>query len=873
MQEENEEIFNLNFFRELKFNRIKCNNCGNFFWTKDFERKTCGDPPCDQYSFINNPAGKKPLSVSEVRELFLTFFGEDHKRLNSYPVVPRWRSDVLLVNASIYVFQPHVTSGIVKPPGNPIVMSQPSIRMNDLDLVGTSGRHLTTFEMMCHDSFNYNGKEIYWKDGTVSRCYNFFTLAVGIEGKEITYKEKPWSGGGNAGNALEVFIRGVEVGTLVFMNLTESQNGNVVVDGKKYREMDLRIVDTGYGLERISWLTKGSASVYESTFPEVLDLLLFKSGINSVERDEMGIISKIYSRDPNEPVEEIEREVKDATKESDVLDWNKVELIRQAYILGDHTRSILHMSRDYVMPSNVKVGYLMRMLMRRSFRAMEFLNLDVDILDIIDMHLNSLRSIISDYPKEFLREILKDEKVKYERSMKEGKDIIEKMIKRKKNIDIEDLIVLYDSYGIIPEYAQKIAWSSGVRINIPMNLHELIVNRHETEEDSKETNSTPSSLEGLETRPLYYDDVKMKEFTAIVLGSESNLIVPNQTAFYPTGGGQPHDTGYFELGRKKLNVSNVYKSGNAIIHELDGNLEKGSRIKGYVDQFRRHRLMLHHSATHLMVGVLRKVLGEQVWQAGAQKGVDTSRLDFTYNRKITREDIENIEHALLQEIVLNRKISVRHVDWNEAIKKYGSRLFEGGAPLSKKLRIVEIEGLDVEGCGGTHLSSTGEIGFIKIVSMESVQENIYRVVFAAGDAALDIVEKTWNEMIEIKKEVRSTENTLSKVKSTVDEMISLRKRLGDLHKEIAEEKIKSAKPIIESNFEYIQLNLSDSDMIKLAIPAILSMGKNAIISGKGNKTIVSRDNDVLSFLYHKLTNQELSQRGPVVSLSLKDMIS
>ncbi len=190
------------------------------------------------YSFIGNPAGKKSMNVNMVRESFLGFFSDTHKIIKPYPIVPRWREDVLLVNASIYDFQPHVTSGLVKPPGNPLVMSQPCIRMDDVDSVGFTGRHLTSFEMLCHDSFNYSGNHVYWKNETVSYCFNFFTRAIGIDGKLISFKEKPWSGGGNAGAALEVFVKGLELATLVFMDLKVDPEGQFDVDGEKYSKMN-----------------------------------------------------------------------------------------------------------------------------------------------------------------------------------------------------------------------------------------------------------------------------------------------------------------------------------------------------------------------------------------------------------------------------------------------------------------------------------------------------------------------------------------------------------------------------------------------------------------------------------------------------------
>jgi len=166
-----DDEYDLNYFKEHDFMRRKCSKCGKFFWTQDEKRETCGDAPCDPYSFIDNPVFSKPFTISEMREYYLSFFEKrNHERIERYPVVARWRDDIYLTIASIADFQPFVTSGLVPPPANPLTISQPCIRLDDLDSVGMSGRHLTLFEMMAHHTFNYPENEIYWKEETVALC-------------------------------------------------------------------------------------------------------------------------------------------------------------------------------------------------------------------------------------------------------------------------------------------------------------------------------------------------------------------------------------------------------------------------------------------------------------------------------------------------------------------------------------------------------------------------------------------------------------------------------------------------------------------------------------------------------------------------------
>ena len=240
----------LSFFHDSGFTRQTCAKCNCFFWST-VERELCGDAPCVEYSFIGKPLFSKAMSLDEARESFLNFFDiHNHTRVERAPVVARWRNDIYLSIASIAVFQPHVTSGSSKPPENPLAISQPCIRLNDLESVGRSGRHLTTFEMMAHHAFNTEGEKIYWQNRTVELCHEFYT-SLGLKGSKITYKENPWVGGGNGGEALEVLAGGLELATLVFMDLEEDPEGEIELKGIKFKRMPRSIVDTGYGLSLI----------------------------------------------------------------------------------------------------------------------------------------------------------------------------------------------------------------------------------------------------------------------------------------------------------------------------------------------------------------------------------------------------------------------------------------------------------------------------------------------------------------------------------------------------------------------------------------------------------------------------------------------
>ena len=215
----------LKIFEDLGYKKQICKTCGNEFYSQ-VDRDTCGDAPCDEYGFIGNPATDKPYDLYEIQETFRNFLkDEGHTPIPRYPTLAkRWRDDVFLVGASIFCFQPWITSGLVEPPANPLEVEQPSIRLNDVDNVGRTGRHMTCFTMGSHTVINKPDNFIYWEDETIRLCHEFFK-SIGINTEEITFIKSWWKGGGNEGPCYEVCCRGVELATLVFMQYKTLENG------------------------------------------------------------------------------------------------------------------------------------------------------------------------------------------------------------------------------------------------------------------------------------------------------------------------------------------------------------------------------------------------------------------------------------------------------------------------------------------------------------------------------------------------------------------------------------------------------------------------------------------------------------------------
>jgi alanyl-tRNA synthetase len=794
-----ESEYHVSFFDECGYVRKLCPICKEYFWTQNPDQKTCGESTpegCAPLTFINNPPTRKRYSLQEMREAFLSFFEKQgHERVKPYPVVARWRDDLYFTHASIIDFQPYVTNGIISPPANPLVISQPCIRFIDVDNVGpTFGRHLTIFEMGGHHAFNYPDKEVYWKDQTVRYHHEFITKDLGVKSDEVVYKEDVWSGGGNAGPDLETIVRGLELATLVFMKF------KVVND--KFVELPIRTVDTGYGIERYTWLSQGSVSCFHAVYEPVLDKILKMAGISRIDNK---LLTKIAEASGLMSVEKTADRRGTWRKVAEQVEMDLDELIEMllpiesAFAVVDHTKCLTFMLAEGVVPSNVREGYLTRLIVRRTYRLLKALAIDEKLPEIIDMQ---IAFWAQDFPhlkemRDEILEILSVEQDKFKETLKRG-DVLVKRIsqglkaKAISRIPTETLIELYDSHGLPPEVVRETAENSGVEVKVPENFYIMVAERHVQAPPQREV----EKIEGLEakvsdlpeTQMLYYKDAYVTEFEAQVLRVVDNkYVVLEKTAFYPEGGGQPSDHGHLEFAGIKSEVVDVQKLGNVIVHALKGSVPKeGHAVKGTIDWKRRNNLMKQHTATHVIMGAAKRVLGQHVWQCGAQKGLDHSRLDISHFRRLTMEENQKIEE-LANEVVM-RKIPVE-TSWmprGEAEKLYGFRLYQGGVVPGKEIRVVKSIGWDVEACAGTHVKNTGELGFIKIIHTERIQDGVERIVFSAGLPALRFVQETDQLLRKLSEVLNAPREKLEKTaERLVREWKEARHKEKQLIKEIA----------------------------------------------------------------------------------------
>ncbi|MCK9591936.1 MAG: alanine--tRNA ligase [Methanoregula sp.] len=747
-----EEEYQLEYFKTQGLTRKVCKSCGSAFWTRDSSRETCGDAPCESYNFIGNPIFRTH-TLDSMREAYLSFFEKHgHTRVERYPVVARWRDDIYLTIASIADFQPYVTGGVVPPPANPLTISQPCIRLNDLDSVGRSGRHLTTFEMMAHHAFNTPSEEIYWKDRTVELCDQFIA-SIGGDITKVTYKEHPWIGGGNAGPSVEVLIGGLEIATLVFMSLGRQKTTGTgyALNGEMYYPMKLRIVDTGYGLERLVWASKGSPTIYDAVFPEMVSRVMSAAGLSHMldNKDYTKILALNAKFAGLMDISgtnlfQLRKKVAAAIEVSPEKLDKMITPIEKVYAIVDHTRCLAYMLGDCIVPSNVREGYLARLVIRRTLRMMNELNIQEPLADLVEQQTKIIGMNKFEQDISVVREIIDRETEKYASTLERGTRIVQKIAKaykaKSQRIPLTEIITLYDSHGIQPEMVRDIATKEGAVVDLPDNFYSMVADMHsESKKDVVEdkTSKYNERIDGLPpTKKLYYEQPSDIEFEAVVLDFFDGYAITDQTLFYPDGGGQPADTGTLVSSDSMVRVDGVIKIGEVILHHITGGvLHRGERVKGMVDEERRWSLMRHHTATHILLHAAKEVLGAHIHQAGAQKGSESSRIDIRHFKHITPDELIKIETEANRMIMSSQPVEVSIEDRTKAEQKYGFSLYQGGVPPGRDIRVIKVAG-DIEACAGTHCRNTGEVGVIKIIRVEHIQDGIERIEFSAGLAAI-----------------------------------------------------------------------------------------------------------------------------------------
>jgi len=638
--------------------------------------------------------------------------------VNRYPVVCRWRDDLYFTIASIVDFQRVMGSKVVfEFPANPLVVPQTCLRFKDLENVGLTGRHFSSFCMIGQHSIpNSQG---YWKDECIDLDYRLVTEQFGVDKKEVIFVEDVWEGGGSFGSSLEFFVKGLELGNAVF---TEFQG-----DLSNYKTLDQQIIDMGAGLERFAWLTMGTPTAYDCCFGPITNNLLQQVGIDA--NDELLVTYFTEIAKHLERFSDLSEVRKNAIKTSGLSDEQINKIITPlegVYLIVDHIRTLIFAISDGALPSNVGGGYNLRMMLRRIISTMDRLSLKFDMNEIVDTQINYLKNMYPELEKtrEDIKTIIGIESGRYENSKLRMEKIVSKLNQKP---TVDDLIRLYESDGVTPDYLKEMKVISDIPSTFYSKLSQLHQSKKQKEQDQVSLEKLP------DTELLYYGD-DPKEFDAKVLKSFDKYVVLDKTSFYARGGGQEPDHGTIE----KFEVVDVVKHGNVVVHELKNGIPKeGSTVSCVIDSKRRDGITKNHTSTHILNSSTRSVLGSWVWQHSAFKEEDHARLDITHHSALTDDETAKIEKLANSIVEKNMSVTIESFDRGTAEQKYGFKIYQGGIVPVKSVRIVSIEDFDVEACGGTHVKKTGEIELIKITRTKRIQDGVVRIEFVSGPTALD----------------------------------------------------------------------------------------------------------------------------------------
>ncbi|MBH25028.1 MAG: alanine--tRNA ligase [Myxococcales bacterium] len=812
------DVYSNDFFESAGFLRKQCPS-GAWFWTLDPERVYSGDQEGVEYTFIGRQVFDGQYTLAQLRERALRWYeAQGHARMGSYPVLASlWRDDLLFNSASICDFQPHVIERQLEPPANPLVVAQKCVRLNDLENVGRSGRHLSSFTMLGHHAFNFEGEpEIYWISRTVELCHRFFTEELGADPKGITYVESAWAGGGNAGPCVEVMYEGIEIATLVFMSLAEDPDGEHDIKGVRYTAMPTRVVDTGYGLERVVWASQGTPNIYAAVSPGFLEKLVERTGFAI----QGGIIDdyfrKMSSQDIETPLqyEKVQRQI---AAELGVTPKELARAVRPAetlFTLCDFTRTLLLMLNDHVLPSNKDAGYLVRQLAKRIMVMLEEEQIDITPMELLGMQFDAMAS---DFPelegkRETAQDIIAAELERHETTMERGRNQlikeIKKLKKKKRTVFPNDKIFyFYDTLGLPLHYTREvIEEESDLELELTDEAWREFFNKSMALDAKKEARSWPEGQAA--TDRLYYEDPYATTGDAKVLSVHGDWVVLDQTIFYPEGGGQPYDTGALHIDGSELEVVEVQYHNGTIFHRLaeaPGDDLRGEQVSLSVDWSRRYGLMRAHSATHLLNATLREVLGFHVRQMGAQKGVESSRFDIAHYRTITPGQIQEIEGRINEVIFSGAPITTEVMQRGSAESRYGFFIYQGGFVPFDQLRIVTLgeggmdEAIDIEACAGTHLRDIREAALFKLLEVKQIQNNVYRLRYSVGDEALSFFQQSEQLLNKVVRAVGSSrDDALQKVTNLMEETKEQSKLLSGYEESLIQLQANASRDAAES---------------------------------------------------------------------------
>ena len=752
--------------------------------------------------------------VNELRRMFLEFFeSKDHLVLKSFSLVPHNDKSLLLINSGMAPMKPYVTGQEI-PPRRRVTTCQKCIRTGDIENVGKTARHGTFFEMLGNFSFGD-----YFKTEAIHWTWEFLTEVVGLDperlypsvyenddeaweiwnkeigvpaerifrfGKEDNFWEH---GSGPCGPCSEVYYdrgekygcgkpgctvgcecdRYMEIWNDVFSQFNNDGHGN-------YSDLAQKNIDTGMGLERLACVVQDVDSMFDiDTMKALRDHVCAMSG-------------KHYGID----------------HETDV----------SLRVVTDHIRSVTFMISDGIMPSNSGRGYVLRRLLRRACRHGRLLGIERAFL--VELAQTVIDGSKDGYPeleekKDFIFNVIAKEEAQFNKTIDQGLSILADMEEEMKEngetvLSGENAFKLYDTYGFPIDLTSEILDEKG-----------LTYDKEGFEKAQKEQRAKSEGTFGthsytgkdatvydeldaeLATEFVGYEnlvcDAKVTALTSeeeivdALSDGEKGTIIVDKTTFYGTMGGQEGDIGTIKTADGEFVVENtIHLAGTKIGHVgyvSHGMIKVGDAVSMEVDKENRNLSARNHSATHLLQAALRQVLGTHVEQAGSYVDAERLRFDFTHFSALSKEELKQVENIVNEKIAECLPVVAKNMPIEEARKTGAAALF--GEKYGDVVRVVSMGDFSVEFCGGTHVSNTGVISALKIISETGVAAGVRRIEALTSKGLLKYYDDMEKKLQEAAALVKATPNQLS------DKIRHLQAENKDLHSELESVKSKMAK--------------------------------------------------------------------------------
>ncbi|HGW4071302.1 alanine--tRNA ligase [Escherichia coli] len=751
-------------------------------------------------------------STAEIRQAFLDFFhSKGHQVVASSSLVPHNDPTLLFTNAGMNQFK-DVFLGLDKRNYSRATTSQRCVRAggkhNDLENVGYTARHHTFFEMLGNfsfgDYFKHDAIQFAWELLTREKwfalpkerlwvtvyesddeAYEIWEKEVGIPREriirigdnkgapyasdnfwqmgdtgpcgpctEIFYDHGDHIWGGPPGSPEEDGDRYIEIWNIVFMQFNRQADGTM-------EPLPKPSVDTGMGLERIAAVLQHVNSNY--------DIDLFRTLIQAVAK------------------------VTGATDLSN----------KSLRVIADHIRSCAFLIADGVMPSNENRGYVLRRIIRRAVRHGNMLGAkETFFYKLVGPLIDVMGSAGEDLKRQQaqVEQVLKTEEEQFARTLERGLALLDEELAKLSGdtLDGETAFRLYDTYGFPVDLTADVCRERNIKVD-EAGFEAAMEEQRRRAREASGFGADYNAMIRVDSASEFkgYDHLELngkvtalfvdgKAVDAINAGQEA-VVVLDQTPFYAESGGQVGDKGELKGANFSFAVEDTQKYGQAIGHIgklAAGSLKVGDAVQADVDEARRARIRLNHSATHLMHAALRQVLGTHVSQKGSLVNDKVLRFDFSHNEAMKPEEIRAVEDLVNAQIRRNLPIETNIMDLEAAKAKGAMALF--GEKYDERVRVLSMGDFSTELCGGTHASRTGDIGLFRIISESGTAAGVRRIEAVTGEGAIATVHADSDRLSEVAHLLKGDSNNLAdKVRSVLERTRQLEKELQQLKEQAA----------------------------------------------------------------------------------------